>query len=93
MQRFVWAQGLGVITKGLTEYEVEENSLKITLLRSVGVISNPANPCRTTPAGPPIEVPAAQQAGINRAEFSVGVFPLEDAKKYIDEVFPQIVLF
>lgn len=93
MQRFVWAQGLGVITKGLTEYEVEENSLKITLLRSVGVISNPSNPCRTTPAGPPIEVPGAQQAGINRAEFSVGVFPLEDAKKYIDEVFPQIVLF
>lgn len=92
MQRFVWAQGFGVITKGLTEYEVEENSLKITLLRSVGVISNPANPCRTTPAGPPLEVPAAQQIGLNTAEFSVGIFPLEDADSYIDEIYPQVVI-
>lgn len=93
MQRFVWAQGFGIITKGLTEYEVEDNSLKITLLRSVGVISNPSNPCRTTPAGPPIEVPGAQQAGKNTAEFSIGVFPVNEAQKYIDEVYPQIVLF
>lgn len=93
MQRFVWAQGLGVITKGLTEYEVEENSLKITLLRSVGVISNPANPCRTTPAGPPLEVSEAQQLGKNTAEFSVGVFALTEAKYFIDEVYPQFVLF
>lgn len=93
MQRFVWAQGFGIITKGLTEYEVEDNSLKITLLRSVGVISNPSNPCRTTAAGPPIEVPGAQQAGKNTAEFSIGVFPVNEAQKYIDEVYPQIVLF
>lgn len=93
MQRFVWAQGFGVITKGLTEYEVEENSLKITLLRNVGVISNPANPCRTTPAGPPIEVPGAQQLGKNTAEFSVGVFALDEAQAEIDEIYPQIVLF
>lgn len=93
MQRFVWAQGLGVITKGLTEYEIEGNSLKVTLLRSVGVISNPANPCRTTPAGPPIEVPGAQQLGKNTAEFSVGVFALEDAQMFINEIYPQIVHF
>ncbi|MCM1010019.1 MAG: hypothetical protein NC390_03950 [Fusobacterium sp.] len=92
MQRFVWAQGLGVITKGLTEYEVEENSLKVTLLRSVGVISNPANPCRTTPAGPPIEVPAAQQIGRNSAEFSVGVFALGEAQTFIDEIYSQTVI-
>lgn len=93
MQRFVWAQGLGIITKGLTEYEIEGNSLKVTLLRSVGVISNPANPCRTTPAGPPIEVPGAQQLGINTAEFSVGVFVLEEAQMFINEIYPQIVHF
>lgn len=93
MQRFVWTQGMGVITKGLTEYEIEGNSLKITLLRSVGVISNPANPCRTTPAGPPIEVPGAQQLGKNTAEFSVGVFALEEAQKFINEIYPQIVHF
>lgn len=93
MQRFVWAQGFGVITKGLTEYEIEGNSLKVTLLRSVGVISNPANPCRTTPAGPPIEVPGAQQLGKNTADFSVGVFALEDAQMFINEIYPQIVHF
>ncbi|MDE6139132.1 MAG: hypothetical protein K2F57_06645, partial [Candidatus Gastranaerophilales bacterium] len=55
-QRFVWTNGLGIITKGLTEYEVSNNSIMITLLRSTGVISNPKNSSRTTPAGPPIEV-------------------------------------
>lgn len=90
MQRFVGAQGLGVITKGLTEYEVKEKSLLITLLRSTGVISNPKNPSRSTPAGPPIEVPEAQQLGYNCAEFSVGFFEPEDYQKYIDMVYPPI---
>ncbi len=63
MQRFAWTQGCGFITSGLTEYEVKQNSLLITLLRSTGIISNPKNPARTTPAGPPIETPALQQLG------------------------------
>ena len=91
MQRYVGAQGFGVITKGLTEYEVKEKSLLITLLRSTGVISNPKNPSRSTPAGPPIEVPDAQQLGCNCAEFSVGFFAPEDYQKYIDMVFPPII--
>ena len=91
MQRLVWAQGFGIITKGLTEYEVFQNGLSITLLRSTGVISNPKNPSRSTPAGPPIEVPEAQQLGINTAEFSVGFFDVNDYKKYIDEVFPPFI--
>ncbi len=91
MQRLLWAQGLGVITKGLTEYEVEENSVKVTLLRSVGVISNPTNPCRTTPAGPPLEVPEAQLLGENVAEFSVGAFALEDAQLMLGEIYPQVI--
>ena len=90
MQRYVGAQGFGVITKGLTEYEVKEKSLLITLLRSIGVISNPKNPSRSTPAGPPIEVPDAQQLGYNCAEFSVGFFEQEDYQKYIDMVYPPI---
>ncbi len=90
MQRYVGTQGFGVITKGLTEYEVKEKSLLITLLRSTGVISNPKNPSRSTPAGPPIEVPEAQQLGINFAEFSVGFFEPENYQKYINIVFPQI---
>lgn len=92
MQRFVWAQGIGVITKGLTEYEVEENSIKITLLRSIGLISNPQNPSRTTPAGPPIEIPDAQQLGKNTAEFSLGAFDVKNWQKYIDEIYQQTII-
>ena len=92
MQRFVGTQGLGIITKGLTEYEAIKNSIRITLLRSTGVISNPKNPSRSTPAGPPLEVPEAQQLGENTAEFSVGFFTSEDYQKYIDEVFPMILV-
>ena len=88
MQRYVGAQGLGVITKGLTEYEVKNKSLLVTLLRSTGVISNPQNPSRSTPAGPPIEVPEAQQFGYNIAEFSVAFFEPENYQKYVDIVYP-----
>jgi len=91
MQRFVWAQGFGVVTKGLTEYEVYKNTLSVTLLRSVGIISNPQNPSRSTPAGPPLLTPEAQQLGKNTAEFSIGLFKKEKWNKIIKEVFPDIV--
>ena len=93
MQRFVWANKLGIITKGLTEYEVYKNSLSITLLRSTGVISNPRNPARSTPAGPPLEVPGAQMLGDNIAEFSIGFFDVKDWANYVEEVYPQTVIF
>lgn len=88
MQRYVGAQGFGIITKGLTEYEVFQNSLAITILRSTGIISNPKNPARSTPAGPPLPVPEAQQIGQNTAEFSIGFFSPEEAETRILEVFP-----
>lgn len=90
MQRYVGTQGFGIITQGLTEYEVKEKSILITLLRSTGVISNPKNPSRSTPAGPPIEVPDAQQSGYNCAEFSAGFFEAKDYQKYIDIVYPPM---
>ena len=90
MQRYVGAQGFGIITQGLTEYEVKEKSILITLLRSTGVISNPKNPSRSTPAGPPIEVPEAQQSGYNCVEFSTGFFESKDYQKYIDIVYPPM---
>lgn len=90
MQRYVGAQGFGIITQGLTEYEVKEKSILITLLRSTGVISNPKNPSRSTPAGPPIKVPEAQQSGYNCAEFSAGFFEPENYQKYIDIVYPPM---
>lgn len=91
MSRYVSAQGLEVVTKGLCEYEVKKSSLLITLLRAIGIISNPKNPARTTPAGPPIEVEEAQQLGENTAEFSIGFGEVENWQKSVDEIFPQII--
>ncbi len=71
MQRFMMTQGFGIITKGLTEYEIIKNSVNLTLLRSIGVISNPHNPTRGTPAGPPLETPEMQCLGMNKAEFAI----------------------
>lgn len=62
---------IGIITKGLTQYEIFKNSLYIPILRATGMISNPLNPARTTPAGPPIETPALQMMGDCKAEFCV----------------------
>ena len=62
---------IGVVTKGLTQYEVAKNHLYIPILRATGVISNPQNPARSTPAGPPIEVETLQMIGNNKAEFYV----------------------
>ena len=90
MQRYVGSQGFGVITQGLTEYEVKEKSLLITLLRSTGVISNPQNPSRSTPAGPPIKVPEAQQLGLNCAEFSIAFFEPEKYQEYSDLIFQPL---
>ena len=93
MQRFAWTNGFGIITKGLTEYEVYKKTIAVTLLRSTGIISNPQNPARTTPAGPPIEVPEAQQLGENTAEFSIGFFDIKDWASYVEEVYPQTIIF
>ena len=62
---------IGVITKGLTQYEIFKNFLLIPILRATGQISNPQNPARTTPAGPPLEVEDLQMLGKNNAEMYV----------------------
>lgn len=91
MQSYVYTQGFEVITKGLREYEVYKNSLMITLLRSIGIISNPKNPARTTPAGPPLQVEDAQQLGLNEAEFSIGFANIDELSKVAEEVFPSVI--
>lgn len=93
MQRYVGTKDFGIITKGLTEYEVFKNSISVTLLRSVGIISNPKNTSRSTPAGPPLEVPEAQQIGINTAEFAVGFFKPEEYTKYVEGYFSSDIEF
>lgn len=62
---------IGVVTEGLTQYEIFKNKLYIPILRATGMISNPQNPARTTPAGPPIETPGLQMQGKNKATFNV----------------------
>lgn len=91
-QRYVAAQGFEVVTKGLCEYEVKKNSLLITLLRATGLISNPHNPARTTPAGPPIEVGGAQQLGTNAVKFSIGFSDIEHWKESVYEIYPYIII-
>ncbi|MBR1618157.1 hypothetical protein IJ670_08410, partial [bacterium] len=67
----VFAKDFLLLSKGIPEYEVYKNELKIPLLRAVGLISNPRNPARAIPAGPALEIPDAQMLGIFEVEFGV----------------------
>ena len=91
MQRFVWANGLGIFTKGITQYEVFKNMLSVPLLRATGMISNPHNSSRSTPAGPPIETPALQMLGENSAEFYVYNGDVNGYERNIDKIFSHVV--
>lgn len=71
LQKCLWTQNIGVITEGLQEYEVWKNELRLTLLRATGTISNPHNPTRGTPAGPPLPTPDLQMIGDNSARFAI----------------------
>ena len=83
---------LGVVTKGLTQYEIFKNSVYLPILRSTGVISNPQNPARSTPAGPPIEVDALQQIGANTAEFYVFFGNHNAFRDVMEQVFNYIIV-
>ncbi|MGN1124561.1 MAG: hypothetical protein ACI4SM_00090 [Candidatus Gastranaerophilaceae bacterium] len=91
MQRFVWANDFGIFTKGITQYEVFDNMLSIPLLRATGVISNPKNSSRSTPAGPPLEVDSLQQLGKNIAEFAVFTGDVNGYYRNLDKIFSNIV--
>ena len=82
---------IGIITKGLTQYEIFENNLYIPILRATGMISNPINPARTTPAGPPIETPQLQMLGQNTAEFYVFFGNKNDFFKVRDIIYSYII--
>lgn len=71
IQKSLFAQGIGIVTYGLQEYEVFKNKIRITLLRATGVISNSVNPTRGTPAGPPIPTPDLQMLGKNSSRFAL----------------------
>ena len=79
-----------VITKGLTQYEIHQNSLLITLLRATGMISNPDNSSRSTPAGPPIPCNDLQMLGENSAEFYVYFGTRQD--KALNKIYNKIII-
>ena len=83
---------IGIITKGLTQYEVYKNNLYIPILRATGQISNPKNPARTTPAGPPIEVNNLQQLGHNSAEFYIFFGNQNAFYDVLDSVYNYIII-
>lgn len=83
---------IGIITKGLTQYEVYLNNIMVPILRATGQISNPKNPARTTPAGPPIEVNDLQMIGHNSAEMYI-FFGNENAfYETINQVYNYIIV-
>ncbi len=87
MQRFVWCNGLGIITKGLQEYNVENNNLYITLLRSVGMLSKEKLRSRNLCAGPPLSVSQAQCLNEQTNEYSL--YPTDNPR----ELFAQADAF
>lgn len=93
MQKYVNAQGFEVVTKGLFEYEVVGNKLALTLLRAIGIISNPKNPARSTPAGPPLTVEDAQLLQKNRVVFAIGFDDYKNYKQAIQKVYPYVITY
>lgn len=71
MQRFVWAQGTGILTKGIHEYEICEKDLSITLLRAVGMLSRKKLHTRSNPAGPTLETKEAQCHRMLTCEYAI----------------------
>lgn len=82
---------IGIVTKGLTQYEGYKNTLMLPILRATGVISNPQNPARTTPAGPPIPVESLQQIGRNIAEFHVFFGNQNAFEETLNKVYNYVV--
>lgn len=63
IQRFVGLTDQTLATKGLTEYEVEDNELRLTLLRAFGYLSRPDTGTRAGSAGPTRATPDGQCQG------------------------------
>lgn len=71
MQNFVVANNVSLLTKGLNEYEIYKNEIRLCLLRAFGTISNPKNPARYIPAGPNLKTPEAQMIGKYNVQFAL----------------------
>ncbi len=86
LKKYVMTDDAAFITEGLQEYEISKNYLCITLLRATGIISNPQNPTRGTPAGPPLLTPDLQMKGKNSARFAL-LFNKKNIHENTDKFF------
>ena len=82
---FVAAGGVVALLEHVTEYELLEDELALTVLRSTGLISRNENRYREDPAGPSLPIPDAQMHG--PWSFSFAYLPsidhvLENAEAY-----------
>jgi alpha-mannosidase len=62
-QSFVTAGGIALLLDHVSEYELLDEELALTVLRSTGLISRADNPWREENAGPELPIPAAQMHG------------------------------
>ncbi len=94
MQRFVFARGLGIITEGLSEYVISQNSLNITILRSVGKLSEISLNTRKFPAGPALNTPGAQCRGDQSVRYALCVSDSpKELFKEADEFMGSVISF
>ena len=90
-QRLVWTQGVGIVLMGVTQYEVYGNELRLSLLRATGVISNPNNTTRTTPAGPPLPVKDLQLQKKITQNLTMFLADSQNLQAEIERVFNYII--
>jgi alpha-mannosidase len=70
---FVIAGGIALLFEHVTEYELVDDEIAITILRSTGLISRADNPWREENAGPELPIPDCQMRG--PWQFLLGVYP------------------
>ncbi|GAA3136077.1 hypothetical protein [Nonomuraea salmonea] len=62
---------MAALLEHVTEYEVNDDELALTLLRSVGYLSRNRNSLRPEPAGPQLPTPAAQSRGLRTVNLAL----------------------
>ena len=92
MQNFVCANNIIALTKGLHEYEIYKNELRICLLRCFSTISNPKNPARSIPAGPNLKTPDGQCLGIIESDFILSFGNHKKAFLIVDNLFENYLV-
>ncbi|MEV0617840.1 alpha-mannosidase [Nonomuraea sp. NPDC050404] len=85
---WVAAGGVAALLEHVTEYEVADGELALTLLRSVGYLSRNRNTNRPEPAGPQLPTPAAQSRGVRSV--SLALMPYQGSW---EEVVPHAESF